>query len=378
MRPLRPMARVVPVAWTVTRALAFASVAVALLMTAIPAQMLAAAATGVVSGSGAELCPWGDELPAGSDVVTGEDNTSNARSSAFDGAPRRLRVGRRLAASWSAYADGAMGPISPGCTVYLFDDARIDDIWAWLARTYGEGSVPAPALEPAPSGAPGEDGRLFHVRYSDEREAWTYLFRLGNVIADASIDVDVGAGATVDDVVVVARAIADRVEAAAAGSPLPAAPSPTPEPAFPDEAEAALLGHVPEAFRQTCGRTDHAVSEEALAAVACTAPVGDGSATLTYQQFADLDALTRIHDRFMEVQGVEPDGGSCSGEWPAEGGYTIGGEEAGRVACADIGGVALFISWTDERLLIHGFAEGFETDRATLHDWWLADSGPVG
>ena len=201
---------------------------------------------------------------------------------------------------------------------------------------------------------------------------------MGDVIAEATIDVEVGAGAKVDQLFSVASAIADRVEAAASGSPLPAAPSPTPEPSFPSEAETALLGHVPPTFRQTCERTDHAVSDEALAAVACTATVGEGSATVTYQQLADQDALTAIHERFMEVQGIAPDSGGCSGDWPAEGSYTISGEVAGRVACADIGGVALFMSWTDERLLIHGFAEGFETDRTALYEWWLTDSGPVG
>src|SRR6185503_17643456 len=98
----------------------------------------------------------------------------------------------------------------------------IDDIWKWIVRTYAEGSAPTPTVETVPSGAPGEDSRLFHVRYSDERESWTYLFRMGNVIAEASIDVDVGAGAGVDQVIAVASAIADRVEAARNGSPLTA------------------------------------------------------------------------------------------------------------------------------------------------------------
>jgi hypothetical protein len=271
-----------------------------------------------------------------------------------------------------------MGPVSPGCTVFLFDTASIDDIWRWFVRTYVEGSAPAPTEEPVPSAAPGEDGHLFHVSYSDERESWTYLFNMGNVIAEASLDAEIGAGATVDELMAIASAIAHRVEAATSGSPLPAAPSPTPEPSFPSEAETALLGHVPASFRETCARTDYAVSEDALAAVACTAVVGEGSATVTYQQLADQEALTRIHERFMEVQRVAPDSGACSGEWPAEGSYTIAGEEAGRVACADIGGVALFMSWTDDRLLIHGFAEGFDTDPATLYGWWLTESGPIG
>ena len=359
-------------------ALVAASLATASLLVWASVPASAATAGDVVSGSGAELCPWGDDLPTGSDVLTGEDNTSNARSAALDDAPRRLRAARRLEASWAAYAHGAMGAISPGCTVYLFDDTRIDDIWKWFVRTSAEGSAPTPTAETVPSGAPGEEGRLFHVSYSDEREAWTYLFRMGNVIAEASIDVEVGAGHGADELIAVASAIADRVEAARSGSPRAAAPSPTPEPSFPSEAETALLAHVPAGFRETCERTDHAVSEEALAAVACTAAVGEGSATVTYQQLADQEAGSRIHERFMEVQGIAPDSGGCSGEWPAEASYTIGGEVAGRIACADIGGVALFLSWTDERLLIHAFAEGFDTDRSTLYGWGLTDSGPVG
>ena len=57
--------------------------------------------------------------------------------------------------------------------------------------------------------------------------------------------------------------------------------------------------------------------------MACTARAGQGSATLTYQQLADQDALTVVHEQFMEVQGIEPDSGECSGGWPAEGAYTI-------------------------------------------------------
>jgi hypothetical protein len=74
---------------------------------------------------------------------------------------------------------------------------------------------------------------------------------------------------------------------------------------------------------------------------------------------------------------VERDTGPCSGDWPGEVTYTIGGETAGRVACTQFGDAAQFMSWTDDRLLIHVYAEGFGVDTDAFYQWWLNDSGPV-
>ena len=332
----------------------------------------------VATGSGEALCPWGDELPPGSDVPTGEDNTSNARDFVFGDAPADLDVPSRLQTSWSSFSREGIGDVSPGCTVSLFDDASIDAIWDWYIGTYPDRSSPSPTEEATPAGAPGEDGRLFAYPPIGDIDSWAYEFRLGNVIASVSLDAASDAGVTADDVVPVAQAVARRIEAAAAGEPLPVAPSPTPEPSFPTAGEAALLAHVPESFRESCGRSSFARNEQALAAVECVVEIGTGSVTVTFQQMQDESALRETYGNTLSFLGVGEDSGPCGGEWPAEGPYTIGGEPAGRVGCAQLGEIAAIVSWTDERLLIHGYAEGFGVDREGLYEWWLQDSGPVG
>ena len=311
-------------------------------------------------------------------MPTGADNTSNAREFVFGDAPSDLEAAERLQSSWSSFTRGAMGAISPECTVYVFDDASIEPIWDWYVSTYADRSAPAPTEEPAPEGAPGEDGRLFVFPASFDRESWSYAFRQGNVIAVVSIDAEAGAGSSAEDLVPIAQAVVRRIEAAAAGEPLPAAPSPTPEPSFPTAAEADLIEHVPASFRDSCARSSFAQNEESLAAVGCVVPMGIGSATVTFQQLPDQAALQQLYENTLSFMGVTADSGPCGGEWPAEGTYTIGGEPAGRVGCALLGEIAAIISWTDERLLIHGYAEGFGVDRQQLYDWWLQDSGPIG
>ena len=47
------------------------------------------------------------------------------------------------------------------------------------------------------------------------------------------------------------------------------------------------------------------------------------------------------------------------------------------MACTQFGDAAQFMSWTDDRLLIHVYAEGFGVDKDDFYRWWLNDSGPV-
>jgi len=147
---------------------------------------------------------------------------------------------------------------------------------------------------------------------------------------------------------------------------------------FPTDTEADLLSHLPEALVDTCNRADFAVSDAATAAVVCSASVGGGSVTVTYQSYADAADMDAGYNGNLSFMGVERGTGPCSGgEWPGEETYTIDEEPAGRVACAELGDFARFMSWTDERLLIHGYAEGFGVALDDLHQWWLDDSGPV-
>lgn len=161
-----------------------------------------------------------------------------------------------------------------------------------------------------------------------------------------------------------------------AGPDAPASPGTSQEP-FPTAAEAALLEHIPSALRDTCSRTDFAVAEESTAAIVCSAVVGGSSVTITYQSYDDAEGMDAAYSGNLEFMSVDRDSGACSGEWPGEAAYNIDGEVAGRVGCSELGDFARFISWTDDRLLIHGYAEGFGVAKDAFHAWWLNESGPI-
>ncbi len=160
-------------------------------------------------------------------------------------------------------------------------------------------------------------------------------------------------------------------------SPTPSAGPDASGAPFPTEAEADLLTHIPGALVDTCSRTDFAVSDAATAAVVCRASVGDGSITVTYQSYADAADMDTGYAGNLAFMAVERGAGSCSGDWPGEAGYSVNDEPAGRVACSEFGDTARFMSWTDERLDIHGYAEAFGLARDDLYQWWLNESGPV-
>jgi hypothetical protein len=163
------------------------------------------------------------------------------------------------------------------------------------------------------------------------------------------------------------------------GAPATQAPAASPDlaaspPPFPNPAEEELLRHLLPGVRETCATTE-SDPRPASAAVICTVPLGDQAVTAVYQRFDDREDMARAYQADISIMDVEPDTGPCSGEWPAEHAYTIDGEEAGRVGCADVGGVKA-MSWTDERLLVHANAvfTGAEQD---LYEWWQNEAGPV-
>lgn len=152
----------------------------------------------------------------------------------------------------------------------------------------------------------------------------------------------------------------------------PAATSDTAED-FPSAAEEELLSHIPESF--DCFRSDFGAGV-GLAAIGCDVSAAGGDISLTYHLFASEEDMYGAYDDNLAFMGVGRDAGPCESTWPAEEAYTIGGEDAGRVACVDFG-VGYIISWTDDRLLIKGYAEGFDVDQQEFLEWWSADSGPI-
>ena len=67
---------------------------------------------------------------------------------------------------------------------------------------------------------------------------------------------------------------------------------------------------------------------------------------MTYQSFADPDALSAAYAAALDFMEVEEDTRACSEKWPAEGSYTIGDEPAGRVGCTRWGSDGAIIAWT--------------------------------
>lgn len=173
--------------------------------------------------------------------------------------------------------------------------------------------------------------------------------------------------------------------------PTPApTPEPTPEPTpgptsgpagtIPpglSDAQAELASHIPGAFVGTCAPTTINVDAAATAALLCAATVGEGSVSVTFQQFPDQDAMDTLYAKNLAFLGVTEGSGPCSGDWPAENTWNLDGTVTGRVACAEVGGFSRNMAWTDDRLQIAAFAETFDVAKEDLHQWWLDESGPI-
>jgi hypothetical protein len=154
-------------------------------------------------------------------------------------------------------------------------------------------------------------------------------------------------------------------------------PEPTDSTAFPDAAEAALLEFVPAAFSATCARP-FGDTVDATADVDCF-PVDLGADQASYAQFPSTAVMDASYVETREFLEVDPDQGQCSdsAQWPAEGTYTIAGEPAGRLLCAETFGGAALLWWTDAQLNIKSLAINSEGDREALYQFWVNDSGPV-
>ncbi len=145
---------------------------------------------------------------------------------------------------------------------------------------------------------------------------------------------------------------------------------------FPNADEEHLLAHIPTEFRDDCGETDFGVV--GIATIGCGIEAAGGEISITYNLFESEEDMYESYDTNLEFMGVERDAGSCGGDdWPGEGTYNIGGEDVGRIACTDFGGQAFIISWTDETVLIKGYAEGFGVDQDAFYEWWATESGPL-
>ena len=260
---MRPLLRVIgrpPIEAPTGVAIAVATLAVACLTVAL---LLILAPVSCIRrrrrrGDRIDLCPWGDELP----VRLG---CPDRRGQHVERSLGRLR-GRTSEAQGRTTSAGLLVGLRPrgvGCPLpelhRLPLRRRVHRRHLEMVRPHVRRAFGASTDRGADTGRRAGRGRtplprhvLGRARVLDVPVPYGQCHR-----RRVEFDADVSAGTTVDELVAVASAIADRIEAAASGTPLPAAPSPTPEPSFPYAAETALLSRVPTGFRETCERTDH-------------------------------------------------------------------------------------------------------------------------
>ena len=140
---------------------------------------------------------------------------------------------------------------------------------------------------------------------------------------------------------------------------------------------AALLTHVPSAFRGNCLPATPNASTGQVAGVVCNpAGAADQAEYYQYDTQADADAdFTAI----VQANGNNPSGTDCK-TGSSQYSYTINQVPAGTLACYDntgsLGGV-VFI-WTDDQLSMIAVGVLKSGSYSDLHAWWVSsDSGPI-
>lgn len=137
-----------------------------------------------------------------------------------------------------------------------------------------------------------------------------------------------------------------------------------------------LLTHVPDAWQSTCYQSPvpPIYGGFASANLACFigTPGDDGAEIAEYAAYPSKEAMDAAYQDRVDNFGIGSTA-SCS-EGPGERGYNIGGDETGRVLCADQT-VGIRFDWSDDRLNILASLVDFDADyETTFADW--ASGGP--
>lgn len=150
-----------------------------------------------------------------------------------------------------------------------------------------------------------------------------------------------------------------------------AGPTATPIPSG-DVAD-ALLSHIPLPIEPFCIVEPN--SGPLVASASCS--VDGGNIQVRYLQYADHDSMFAKYDSYRLASQIEPGTGDCNDHdsWPAENGFNISGQPAGRWLCTEALG-ATTIYWIDSRLNILSQATQTVPDYARLVDFWVHESGP--
>ena len=155
------------------------------------------------------------------------------------------------------------------------------------------------------------------------------------------------------------------------GEPLPFLEDST---EFPTRAEALLLTHVPQRTRQTCSREQRSdIAGRAIAGVACSS----GPVTVFYDLFRTPQAMRAYYNRALAGSGATRGVGSCQTSATAEGNWTLGEQEAGRLLCYTTSSGNRVVVWSYDALRIVSWAQRADDNRAALYRFWLGpNSGP--
>jgi hypothetical protein len=266
-------------------------------------------------------------------------------------------------------------PVSDGATAVSY--YRFSNVDA-MRRTYDQhaDAANAPAGVDCTSGPPPADflgNRPYDLRSVDLGSMLCHLGERGTAVLEWTIEplhlMVRATGATPADLVrwfnrTYGLPVAKVVEAA----------NRTARPAFPTEAEQALLQRVPAGTRNNCMRPSKSQVEDNGATAATAAVVcgpSEGAPIIFYYQFADKAAMDAAYRSQQEVSG-----GNCLAGPPAfsaDGPYERGGD-TGRLSCGSVRN--LHLSWTSDKSNILAFAfQGW--DQQQLLDWWLTGAGPA-
>ncbi|MEZ5098917.1 MAG: protein kinase [Thermoleophilia bacterium] len=144
---------------------------------------------------------------------------------------------------------------------------------------------------------------------------------------------------------------------------------------FPNLAEQELLSHVPEKFRDNCGR--EAETTRGFGSIAGVDCPTNGPVRAFYELFPTVESMNDYYASQLDAASVQRNSGDCQAGNVGENFYTqpVDGQQvrAGRFACYfSDQGQPIFI-WTNQRFRILGFA--LRTDGGRLYQWWTG-AGP--
>jgi hypothetical protein len=202
---------------------------------------------------------------------------------------------------------------------------------------------------------------------------YNYLVRVENIVAKVFI----GGGSELDLTTAdaIAARIPDRLRTALKGG---IAPSPSASGVFPNDAEAAILRHIPEHLHVGCGSVDQIYPTE-IDSVRCRPFNGP---TIDYTAFGNTLDMTEAYEGDVDSADPAPtQEGQCAlgnYEWT----YRVNGEPAGRIMCTSYvsprtNQVHRAIEWTNEELNILAHASSRTLSWGEMIEFWRGNAGPV-